>query len=80
MKKLILVAVVLVVGPAAAQPPKKPPQPRFVDDVSDSSGNYFNGLRAPNRPTPSNWKPYCYGNFQQCSLDSAANHQDVNVR
>ena len=83
MVRFALVAVALLAAhPAFAEKKQATYQPpQFVEDISDSSGNYINGQRAPHRPaTPSNWKPYCYGGFQRCGLDSAHNHQDVNVR
>jgi hypothetical protein len=83
MNKLILIALVtpLVAQPALAAKKQQPQQPQaYVEDVSDSSGSYFNGLRVPHQAAPSNSRPFCTGGFQQCNYDSIGNHQDVNVR
>lgn len=83
MVRFALVAVTLLAAqPAFAEKKQAMYQPpQFVEDISDSSGNYINGQRVPHRAgAPSNRKPYCYDGFQRCGLDSAQNHQDVNVR
>jgi hypothetical protein len=83
MNKLVLIALVtaLVAQPALAAKKQQPQQPQaYVEDVSDSSGSYFNGLRVPHQAAPSNSRQFCTAGFQQCNYDSIGNHQDVNVR
>jgi hypothetical protein len=82
MSKYGLVAcmLILVVQPAIADQKKQPQRPQFVEDISESGGNYFNGLGVPNRSAPSGYKQYCIGGWQQCGYDSARNHSDPNTR